>query len=247
MTMNAETAPELVPDRLRPQDGAPNLQGYIDAIEPDRVYGWAWNSGDPSERLAVEVRQGTQLIMRLEASQLRPDLVANGVGDGRYAFTANVPAIAEINRASPITVLAISADGASTIELKQQNGPSPAVNANSAVIGEIRARDQRLQGQLRQLVSVAKEREGLGQELNERLGESLGKLDRTLPELERRMGALEVFELRFDTLLQKVDKRLAMMEARSRPKPSWRLRIWCVVATASAIGLGVHFLLSRGV
>ncbi|WP_374367389.1 hypothetical protein [Dongia sp.] len=246
MSTSAETVHELNAERGKPLDGTPHLQGYIDAIEPDRVYGWAWNSSDPSERLMIEIRQGEQLIVRLEANQPRPDLVSNGIGDGRYAFIANVAAIGEIDRASPITVLAIGADGDSAIELKRQTPTQPASNVNAAVIGEIRARDQRLQGQLRQLVSVAKERDGLDQELHERLTESLGKLDMAVPELERRIGALEVFELRFDTLLQKVDKRLSMMEIRSRPKPSLLLWLWCGLATLVSFGFLAYHLLFRG-
>jgi hypothetical protein len=247
MNMTAETVQNLASARSPAPGGAPHLQGYIDAIEPDRIYGWAWNSGDPSERLMVEIRQGEQLIVRVEANQPRPDLVSNGIGDGCYAFTANVAAIAEIDRASPITVLAMSADGGGAIELKRQHGAaSQSGNVSAAVLGEIRARDQRLQGQLRQLVSVAKERGGLDQELHERLSDSLGRLDTMLPEIERRIGALEVFELRFDTLLQKVDKRLAVIESRSRPKSNVLLWLWCLTATVAAAGFVLHALLLRG-
>lgn len=246
MSMSAETVHQLSAERVKPLDGTPHLQGYIDAIEPDRIYGWAWNSGDPSERLTIEIRQGEQLIVRLEANQLRPDLVSNGIGDGRYAFVANVAAIGEIDRASPITVLAVATDGSSAIELKRQSSGQPSSNVSAAVIGEIRARDQRLQGQLRQLVSVAKERDGLDQELHDRLTGSLGKLDMAVPELERRIGALEVFELRFDTLLQKVDKRLSMMELRARPKPPLLLWLWCGIATSVSLGFIAYHLLFRG-
>lgn len=246
MTAIAETTQELSGDRGQLQNGAPNLQGYIDAIEPDRIYGWAWNSGDASERLSIEIRQGEQLIVRLTADQPRPDLVANGIGDGRYAFVANIAAIGEIDRASPVAVIAMTADGEATLELKRQNAAQPAGNANAAVIGEIRARDQRLQGQLRQLVTVAKERGGLDQELHGRLSDCLDRLDVFAPELDRRIGALEVFELRFDTLLHKVDKRLGMMEAMLRPRRPWLLWLWCVFASALAAGLVIHNVMLRG-
>ncbi|MBL8710525.1 MAG: hypothetical protein JNL25_15120 [Rhodospirillaceae bacterium] len=241
MTANAETT-STIDTVARQQDSAPSLQGYIDAIEPDRIYGWAWNSGDPSERLAVEIRQGEQLIVRLEANHPRPDLVANGIGDGRYAFVADIPAIGEINRASPITVLAIAADGISSLELKRQSG-APANTDSAAVLGEIRARDQRLQGQLRQLVSVAKERGGLDQGLHERMNEVLGRLDLALPEVDRRIGTLEVFELRFDTLLQRFETRLKIVEARSRTRQPLLLWLWAGLATTATLGfVAYHFL-----
>ena len=250
MAPSAETVHDLDAARRKIADNAPNLQGYIDAIEPDRLYGWAWNSNDPSERLMVEIHQGQQLIVRIEANQPRPDLVANGIGDGRYAFVANVAAIGEINRASPITVRAMTEDGDSVIELKRQSGapaaaPSPGP-VSAAVIGEIRARDQRLQGQLQQLVTVAKERGGLDQELNERLVDSLNRLDNAVPELEKRISAIEVFELRFDTLLQKVDYRLGSIETKSKPKANWVLWLWCLMATIVSFGFIAHALLLRG-
>lgn len=253
MANTAETVHDLDAARRKTPAGtgdAPNLQGYIDAIEPDRLYGWAWNRNDPSERLMVEIHQGEQLVVRLEANQPRPDLVANGIGDGRYAFVANVAAIGEINRASPITVRAMTADGDSVIELRRQSSAPPQQNnigpVSAAVLGEIRARDQRLQGQLRQLVTVAKERDGLDQQLNDRLVDSLGRLDTAVPELEKRISALEVFELRFDTLLQKIDRRLGAIETRARPRANWLLWLWCFLATVVSFGFIAHALLPRG-
>jgi hypothetical protein len=163
MSANADAVTRLDVSAAAPANGAPHIQGYIDAIEPDRVFGWAWNTTDPSERLTIEIRQGAELIVRLEANLPRPDLVANGIGDGRYAFVANIPAIGEIDRAAPITVIASTSDAASAVELKRQNAAPAPASVSAVVLGEIRARDQRLQGQIKQLVSVAKERGGLDQ------------------------------------------------------------------------------------
>ena len=208
MSANADAVSKLDLGAATPTQGAARIQGYVDAVEPDRIYGWAWNTSDPSERLSVEIRQGEQLIVRLEANQSRPDLVANGIGDGRYAFVANIPAIAEIDRASPLTVLAMTADGTTSIELKRQPG-SPGAGVSSAVLGEIRARDQRLQGQLKQLVSVAKERGGLDQTLNERVAQSLDKLDTTEVEavccLEVQQGQL--YQLTVNIVTSSVRRR----------------------------------------
>lgn len=241
MSANADTVTQLNP-QSQPAGGAAHIQGYIDAIEPDRLYGWAWNTNDPSERLYVEIRQGDQLIVRLEANQPRPDLVANGIGDGRYAFVANVPAIGEIDRASPISVMAFTADGAASVELKKQNGAGASGNVSAAVLGEIRARDQRLQGQIKQLVTVAKERGGLDQSLNERVSQSLEKLDEALPEIDHRLQAIEVFQLRFDTLMQGFDKRLAVVEHKSHHRKPLLLWVWASVATASTLALLGHLI-----
>ncbi|WP_374385134.1 hypothetical protein [Dongia sp.] len=242
MSANADSVTQLSPQG-QPANGAAHIQGYIDAIEPDRLYGWAWNTTDPSERLYVEIRQGEQLIVRLEANQPRPDLVANGIGDGRYAFVANVPAIGEIDRASPISVTAFTADGAASVELKKQNGAAAPANVSAAVLGEIRARDQRLQGQIKQLVSVAKERGGLDQTLNERVAQSLEKLDEALPEIDHRLQAIEVFQLRFDTLMQGFDKRLAVVEHKSHQRKPLLLWVWASVTTATTLAFLAHLIL----
>lgn len=237
MSASADAVSKLDLSAAAAANGAAHIQGYIDAIEPDRIFGWAWNTTDPSERLHIEIRQGDQLIVRQEANQLRPDLVANGIGDGRYAFIANISAIGEVDRASPVTVLAISGEGAAAVELKRQPGaPAPAA-VSAVVLGEIRARDQRLQGQIKQLVSVAKERGGLDQSLNERVAQSLEKLDAALPQIDHRLEAIEVFQLRIDTLLRSYDKRLAAVEHRSHERKPLLLWVWAGVATAVALAL----------
>ncbi len=243
MSANADPVAALDTGATAPANGAAHIQGYIDAIEPDRLFGWAWNTTDPSERLHVEIRQGDQLIVRLEANQPRPDLVANGIGDGRYAFVANIPAIGEIDRASPITVTAITADGSAAVELKRQSAAPGPARVDAVVLSEIRARDQRLQGQIKQLVSVAKERGGLDQSLNERISQSLERLDATVPEIDHRLQAIEVFQLRIDTLLQNFDKRLAAVERNSRQRQPLLLWVWTALATVASLGFLAHLII----
>lgn len=243
MSANADVVVKMDAGSAAPQSGTPHIQGYIDAIEPDRVYGWAWNTTEPSERLTIEIKQGAELIVRLEANQPRPDLVTNGIGDGRYAFVANIPAIGEIDRASPITVVATTADGSSAVELKRQNAPAVPTSVSAVVLGEIRARDQRLQGQLKQLVSVAKERGGLDQNLNDRLVQSLDRLDAVLPEVDHRIEAMEVFQVRFDTILQGYDKRLIAVERKARHRTPVLLWAWAVMASVVSVGFIAYHLL----
>lgn len=243
MSVNADVITKQDTGAAVPQNGAPHIQGYIDAIEPDRIYGWAWNTTEPSERLTVEVRQGAELIVRLEANLPRPDLVANGIGDGRYAFVANIPAIGEIDRASPVTVIATTSDGASSVELKRQNAAPAPASVSAVVLGEIRARDQRLQGQIKQLVSVAKERGGLDQSLNDRVIQSLERLDAALPDVDHRLEAMEVFQVRFDTMLQGYDKRLLEVERKGHRRKPVLLWTWALLASAVSVGFIVYHLL----
>ncbi|HYD66546.1 hypothetical protein [Azospirillum sp.] len=80
-----------------PQPGA---CGFIDAIESGRVYGWAWNPGDPSRILEVDLYRGDRLIGTETANRFRGDLLDLGIGDGRHAFVFDLPA--ELRAAPPL-------------------------------------------------------------------------------------------------------------------------------------------------
>ena len=56
------------------------------------VYGWAWDGKDPGKRLIVEVTDGDIPLGTSPADGPRPDLVAAGMGDGRYGFRYVFPA-----------------------------------------------------------------------------------------------------------------------------------------------------------
>jgi hypothetical protein len=68
------------------------VQGCLDWPRGQELIGWVWDPADPSKRLTVEVKLDGALIRRREASDFRPDLPDAGVGDGRYAFSVELPA-----------------------------------------------------------------------------------------------------------------------------------------------------------
>lgn len=68
------------------------MQGCLDWPRGQELIGWVWEPADPSKRLTVEVTLDGTLIRRREASDFRPDLPDAGVGDGRYAFSVELPA-----------------------------------------------------------------------------------------------------------------------------------------------------------
>ena len=65
--------------------------GYIDAIESGRIYGWAWNPGNPDMRLRIDIYRGGQLIGSEDADRFRADLLRLGVGDGKHSFVLTLP------------------------------------------------------------------------------------------------------------------------------------------------------------
>lgn len=107
--MPSETAPTL----SRPDGASPRgteLRGLVDNATPDRLYGWVWNASVPDERVAVEMRLGSEVVFRTVADFARPDLAKAGIGDGCHAF--EIPLQPEwIRRRAEIAVLARAADG----------------------------------------------------------------------------------------------------------------------------------------
>ena len=89
MTPAAEGGVPMRQAGLSLQDGG--ILGCIDAIDGDRLFGWAWDPERPSARLPVEIYVDGARTARMDAAQLREDLQANGVGDGYHAFEYQDP------------------------------------------------------------------------------------------------------------------------------------------------------------
>jgi phytanoyl-CoA hydroxylase len=64
----------------------PSLTGSVDAINEQRVAGWARDSSRPDRRLTVTVALGDTVLGATEAAIPRPDLLTAGIGDGRFGF-----------------------------------------------------------------------------------------------------------------------------------------------------------------
>ncbi len=85
--MSAEAVAIEMPERAK----AASVTGYIDAIEGDRIYGWAWDPQRPGARIAIRVLVGGDNVAALIADQHRADLAANRIGDGAHAFELVLP------------------------------------------------------------------------------------------------------------------------------------------------------------
>lgn len=68
-----------------------HYEGYIDAVESGRIYGWALDKENPDNKLVVTVFHGDTEIGELVADRYREDLVSYTNGDGRNAFVLNLP------------------------------------------------------------------------------------------------------------------------------------------------------------
>lgn len=86
---------------LRQAANAVSLIGYVDHVAASTVMGWAQNPDQPEVHVCLDVLLDDILVTRTLANQWRADLQAAGLGSGRHAFEAVLPAAiphAEQNR-----------------------------------------------------------------------------------------------------------------------------------------------------
>ncbi|GAB3896682.1 hypothetical protein GCM10028803_14540 [Larkinella knui] len=68
-------------------------EGYLDVINCDGdIFGWVWDANQPNTPLAIEVRDGDNLIATITASLARPDLVSAQKGNGQHGYSYIIPA-----------------------------------------------------------------------------------------------------------------------------------------------------------
>jgi GT2 family glycosyltransferase/glycosyltransferase involved in cell wall biosynthesis len=94
----APAAPVLVVAETAPRErieAAPNpvlaLPGCVEVLSHNQIAGWAWDPQTPDEVVAVDIYDGTQLLMRVRADVFREDLRAAGIGNGRHGFAIGNP------------------------------------------------------------------------------------------------------------------------------------------------------------
>lgn len=62
------------------------IKGFLDGIDGNYVYGWAWDPENPERRLKVVVYVDGEPVAEGIADEYREDLERAGIGDGRYGF-----------------------------------------------------------------------------------------------------------------------------------------------------------------
>ncbi len=92
------------------------LRGYVDAVGPRRIEGWAQNIEHPDAPVCLDIYAGGRLIGQVLANRYRKDLEAAGLGSGRHSFVFTAPAgtalaanAVDIRRALDGTALKFSA------------------------------------------------------------------------------------------------------------------------------------------
>lgn len=70
---------------------AAGYEGFIDAIEDGRIYGWALDEADAAHKLGIDIYFGAEKIGTVVADRYREDLTVYADKSGRHAFVFNLP------------------------------------------------------------------------------------------------------------------------------------------------------------
>ena len=124
------TPPETTVDEPE-ADSTDFFEGFLDRADADMIIGWARDTRSP-EPTEVEFFDGSRFLGIGRADRLRDDLVAAGVGDGRYGFS--VPAPAELRDGRKHTIWANFAGTTRSLQNSPIEIPSPPEGA--APLGE---------------------------------------------------------------------------------------------------------------
>lgn len=228
---------------------AAGFQGFIDAIEDGRVFGWAYDPENPAERISVELFHGRNKIGNVVADRHREDLVGHGDGSGHHAFVFTLPK--DLWSADPSTFHACYAGtgvpllrGPRCSLLRRTAFDPEAVAASldpgrSAValsdtdFGAVVARMEACERAVVSLVHMAHPSSDLQRDRVAQIESVRESFDRVARSIED----LEAFTVRNDERLKKLEINLNRLDAGIRQAWFFRFDVWALVAAIAACGL----------
>lgn len=198
------------------------LNGRVDALDGSRLHGWIWDETRPEEALTVKLLCDGKVVAESKADQSRIDLRRNGIGDGRHAFSMELDDALVAARAR-LTVIGVSPTTGAELELRL---PAPDELAAEAAIAVPLAR---FFDKVEILIALNRRAQLAQKELNDKLDRIAARLEEnhalaeatkaeteSQSEIVRRLGELDVFQLRFDGTLRAFDERLATIRKEAR-------------------------------
>jgi hypothetical protein len=116
------------------------IRGYLDAVDPMQIRGWAYDPSRPDEVVVVRIMLDDQLIAEGSAVLFRDDLAKDGVGDGNRAFIFNLERSLTAAEISKISARARTADGSEALLPKAEahdtiEPPTAALHRQIALLG----------------------------------------------------------------------------------------------------------------
>ncbi|WP_245881344.1 hypothetical protein [Thalassospira marina] len=207
-------------------DGPPVLEGNVDAIDRERLFGWVWCPQRPDAQVDVIVRMNGHTLLKVKADRERIDLRRNGIGNGKHAFEIELPEAA-LAAADSLSVVAITPEtGAETVLRIPSQTEQAAHSAMNAPLGKILDRLDRLlaaqhilqNGQreaAKRLIDSSKRMDELAS-ADDGIEAGVRLVRNGQEELASRVEQLEVFLVRFDKSLGGFDERLAVLSDKHR-------------------------------
>jgi hypothetical protein len=89
------------------------LQGFLQALQPQRVRGWAYSPADPDLHLSIEIRVDGAVVARHQASTYFADLDRAKIGRGDHGFLVQPETPLPVQDQGRVEVVAIAPDGRS--------------------------------------------------------------------------------------------------------------------------------------
>jgi hypothetical protein len=222
----SETMEELRP--ARPAE----IQGLVDNITADRLYGWAWIPGRPEDRVAIELRIKDEEVATAIADRTRPDLARAGIGDGRHAFEIPLqPAWAK--QVGDMVLIARTPDGTEApLPIRVRRADLDPNGALQRVLEATATAHRQLREELERIHARLPPETPDHEALLRRLGDGQG-------ELNERLDSLTLWLTRLDEKLAVLpDRTTASLRRRMDP---WQFLLGVVLAAVFA-GAGLATL-----
>ena len=68
------------------------IEGYLDTVTSEALYGWVRDSKQPNKRLTVDIFDGEKKLGTAQADEFRKDVAEVMGGDGKHGFQYTFPA-----------------------------------------------------------------------------------------------------------------------------------------------------------
>lgn len=219
------------------------LRGRIDAVDGNRVFGWAWHPENPRERVSVRLFDDDGDLATIVADKPRIDLRRNGVGDGGHAFdveleravTGELRAVAIHPDEGPDLDLAIPVT-TNTAETSLAASFGPVLDRIELAILAQRRVQSRQTGLLGELTGATKRLTEVA--ATDGLVETVRGLSERQQALTDRLGELEVFLVRFDSVIGDFSARLDAL-AKQHVHPIKGHLMWLTAAVGLVIGVAL--------
>lgn len=188
------------------QGPAARLEGYVDAQDGGRLFGWAWDRLHPQERLRIEVSVEGAVVASATADQSRPDLRANSIGDGQHAF--EVELTGSPSEGADAVVVAISPSTGERLALKMRGAEEQGAETLVLLRRVAGAIDLLGRGQRRLGAALTERETAAAPAETEDLHKIMAELAAAQRELRKQQDCFEVFLVRFDGLLRDLTERM---------------------------------------